>query len=68
MEKNLKILAQKLADNKGLTTSELTELMNHGLADPIITHGKQVERPRSNEGTYLGGFTLTEKGRRLAAE
>lgn len=68
MENNLKILAKKLAEHQGLNTTEIIALMNHGLADPIITQGKQEERPRSETGTYLGGFTLTEKGRRLASE
>ncbi|MES2766099.1 MAG: hypothetical protein V4642_09535 [Bacteroidota bacterium] len=68
MEDRLKILAHKLAENEGLHTSEIIELMDNGLAEPIITHGKQPERPQSNEGTYLGGFKLTETGRKLAAE
>ncbi len=68
MEDRLKTLAHKLADNKGLRTSEIIELMDNGLAEPIITHGKQPERHCTTEGTYLGGFKLTQEGSRLAAE
>lgn len=68
MHERLTVLAKKLAENKGLNPSELIDLMNNGLAEPIITTGKQPDRPRTEEGTYLGGFTLTEKGRKFATE
>ncbi len=68
MEDTLNILAKKLAENKGLSTSEIIELMDNGLAEPIITHGKQPERQSADDGTYLGGFKLTQEGSRIAAE
>jgi Mn-dependent DtxR family transcriptional regulator len=68
MDNYLKEIATKLAEKKSLSTTELMDLMDNGLCEPIITVGKQTQRTQETDGTYFGGFTLTEKGRKLASE
>ncbi|HYF02450.1 MAG TPA: hypothetical protein VEC36_03680 [Patescibacteria group bacterium] len=68
MQHYLKEIAIKLADKKSLSTTELIDLMDNGLCEPIVTIGKQAQRTQETDGTYFGGFTLTEKGRNLTKE